>query len=234
MARSVAIILLAIAATIAFPGTVDPHPELAHLHPAQPSDSGDKSESTPLTAEQQNLTAHAIGRFNAQGLELPAIEFVFHDDLEPCHGHKGLFHASTATLEMCSMDRITMLHELAHAWANENLSERVKDDFVISHDLDSWNNHDDEWARRGTEHVAETIAWALAEDPHHVRWVETLSDGSKLTTHRILTLDVDVDTLLDNFRDITSIDPVFRHPDEWAVDEGASTSLSPELARLGG
>ena len=87
---------------------------------------------------------------------------------------------------------------------------------------------------RGTEHVAETIAWALADDPHHVEWVETLPDGSKQTTHRILTLGVDVGTLLDNFEHITGMDPVFRHANERTVDEGASTAISPELARLGG
>jgi hypothetical protein len=173
-------------------------------------------------------------RFDAQGLELPEIEFVFHDDLFPCDGHKGRYTSNTGTLEMCSIDAITMLHELAHAWANESLSEQAKEDFLSSRGLDSWNDHDVPWDQRGTEHVAETIAWALADDPHHVKWVETLPDGTKQTTHRILTLDLDVDTLLDNFKQLTGMDPVFRHANEWAVDEGASTSLSPELARLGG
>lgn len=234
MARSVTFVVLAIAATLAFPRTVDSHPDSAHIEPARPAVRGDSSGPTQLTVDQQELVDRAIGRFAAQGLQLPDIAFVFHDDLRPCHGHKGLFHGNTRTLEMCSMDPITMLHELAHAWAKESLSERAKDDFVVSHDLDSWNDHADEWERRGTEHVAETIAWALAEDPHHVKWVETLPDGSEQTTHRILTLGIDVDTLLYNFKELTGLDPVFRHPDEWAVDASASTAISPELRRHGG
>lgn len=65
-----------------------------------------------------------------------------------------------------------------------------------------------------------------------MKWVETDPDGTTHTSHRILTIDVDVDTLIDNFKDITGMDPVFRHPDEWAVDERESTAVSPELARL--
>lgn len=234
MARSPAIILLGMAVTMAFPSTVDTHTSNTHTAPDELSVPADQAGAIPPTAEQQELVNRAVGRFDAQGLELPEVELVFHDDLVPCHGHKGRFHENKSTLEMCSMDPITMLHELAHAWANGNLSERFKDDFVRSHHLASWNDHGDAWDRRGTEHVAETIAWALADDPHDVKWVETLPDGSKQTTHRILTLGIDVDTLLDNFKQVTGMDPVFRHPDEWTVDETASTPISPELTRVGG
>lgn len=144
-----------------------------------------------------------------------------------------MFHKSTRTLVMCSLDLNTMLHELAHAWANENLNEAARQQFVSSRGLDSWNDHDDAWEHRGTEHVAETIAWALAEDPHHVKWVEAESRGSTNTSHRILTIDVDVDILLANFKEITGMDPVFRNASEWAVDGGTSRQSSPELARLG-
>ena len=234
MARSAAIILLGMAITMALPGTQDTHTANTHTAPQESSAFADEVGATPLTGEQHELVNHAIGRFDEQGLDLPEIDFVFHDDLLPCDGHKGRFHRNTRTLEMCSMDPITMLHELAHAWAGENLSEQTKKDFVLSHDLDSWNNHDDEWDRRGTEHVAETIAWALATDPHHVKWVETLPDGTKQTTHLILTLGVDVNTLLDTFTHITGMEPIFRHANEWALADRDSTPISPELARLGG
>lgn len=187
-----------------------------------------------MNLEQRELVNLAQGRFEAQGLELPEINYLFHPDLRTCNGHKGMYHRSTQTLEMCSMDLQTMLHELAHAWANAHLTAHQMEAFVAERDLDSWNDHDHAWERRGTEHVAETIAWALAVDPHHVRWVERGSDGSDNTTHRILTIDVDVDTLLDNFRHITGMDPIFRHSDEWAIDEWPSTATSPELRRFTG
>jgi hypothetical protein len=234
MARSLAILVLAVIMTPALPETVIPQTEPAQTETGQPSDTDPETDPTPLSKEQQNLVDTAVGRFDAQGLELPAVEFVFHPDLRPCHGHKGMFHRSTRTLEMCSMDISTMLHELAHAWANESLPVPAREDFVRSRGLDSWNDHDDAWDRRGTEHVAETIAWALAEDSTHVKWVETLSDGSTLTTHRILTIGVNVDTLVDNFEDITGMKPIFRHASEWEVEETTPITTPLELRRLGG
>jgi hypothetical protein len=130
MARSFTTILVALAAAMAIPGSVEaPAP---HVPVAANNSSGLGPSSELLTAEQKALVHRAMERFDAQGLELPEIRFVFHDDLFPCHGHKGRYHSSTATLEMCSMDPITMLHELAHAWANESLSERAKEDFLRS------------------------------------------------------------------------------------------------------
>lgn len=205
-----------------------------HLASESPPDLsvGFEPRSDLLAPEQLALVAQAKGRFDAQGLVLPEVVFIFHDDLLPCDGHKGRYHPSTRTLEMCSMDPITMLHELAHAWANEGLSEGARHDFLRSRGLDSWNDHDVPWDERGTEHVAETIAWGLAVHPHHVKWVETLPDGTRRTTHRILTLGTDVDTLLQDFEALTGMDPVFRSPDEWAVEEAALT-ISPEMARRG-
>lgn len=231
MARLAAIIIVTTAGVLAFPAAIESQAEEADSAAVQPMATAEKPPLTDMTEEQGSLVGLALGRFDIQGLDLPEIDFVFHNDLRPCHGHKGMFHRSTWTLEMCAMDLRTMLHELAHAWANENLSLSQRQDFVASRALDSWNDHDDVWARRGTEHVAETIAWALAENPHHVKWVETLPGGSEQTTYRILSIGVEVDTLLDNFKDITGMDPVYRHSDEWAVTERPAGS--PEVARLG-
>ena len=185
-----------------------------------------------LSMDQQALVDFALGRYAEQRLILPEVEFVFHDSLMPCSGHKGMYHRKSRTLEMCSMDEETMLHELAHAWANENLTTDEMNAFVVSRGLGSWNDPDDPWERRGTEHVAETIAWALLNEPNHVKWVETREDGSQVTTHRILTLGVDVDTLLENFEILTGRSPSFRHAGEWKLVE-TSAGSSPELSHLG-
>lgn len=188
--------------------------------------------SEALTPEQQDLVDRSLARFEMQGLELPEVEIVFHESLLTCHGHKGLYREKTRTLEMCSLDESTMLHELAHAWANAHLDADDMAGFVDWRGLDSWNDHEHEWGRRGTEHVAETIAWALLEEPNHVRWVETREDGTRVESLRILTLGVDIETLAENFRAITGMDPVFRTTDELAPT-GSMTARSPELARLG-
>jgi len=187
--------------------------------------------SEALGPKQQDLVNRSLARFEIHGLELPEVEFVFHESLLTCHGHKGLYRERTRTLEMCSLDESTMLHELAHAWANAHLDQDDMEAFIDWRGLDSWNNHSHEWDRRGTEHVAETIAWALTEEPNHVKWVETLEDGSRSETYRILTLGVSVETLHENFRAITGMDPIFRDA-EYGTDPHL-VGGSPEAARAG-
>lgn len=182
-----------------------------------------------LTPEQQTLVDQSMGRFREQGLVAPKVRVVFHDSLFPCYGHKGLYRDKTRTLEMCSLDEATLLHELAHAWANDTLDSDEMEAFVNWRGLDSWNDHSHAWERRGTEHVAETIAWALLEEPNHVRWVEIGEDGTRSVSYRILTLGIDTDTLRENFERITGMSPVFRADGP----EETPFTASPELARLG-
>jgi len=190
------------------------------------------SADAPRTAEQQTLVDFGLSRFEAQGLELPNVKFVFYDSLVPCQGRKGRYWAKSQRLEMCSVDKSTMLHELAHAWANLNMTIDEMNEFVARRGLGSWNDRDDAWERRGTEHVAETIAWALLDDPKHVKWVEAQPDGSKTTEYRILTLGVEVEVLLGNFKTITGQDPILRNAAEWSISD-ETPNRSPELARLG-
>jgi hypothetical protein len=200
----------------------------AHLKPFDMPISNYPIE--PFTADQQELVDFALDRFETQGLQLPDVKFVFRDSLLLCDLHKGRYYPDMQLVEMCSMDKHTLVHELAHAWANEHMTPEQMESFVTSNDLDSWNDHDTAWARRGTEHVAETIAWALSDHPRHLRWVEHLDDGSDAITYRILTIGVDVEVLLANFKTITGLDPVYRHPQEWADRD--STTTSPELLNL--
>jgi hypothetical protein len=188
--------------------------------------------SHQLTRDQQAMVDFALDRFETQGLRLPDLEFVFRDSLLPCDLHKGRYHRDMQLVEMCSMDEHTMLHELAHAWAYRNLTRGQMEAFVAEHGLDSWNDPDHAWARRGTEHVAETLAWALSDEPRHVMWVEDLDDGTKVTTHKILTVDVEVEVLLADFRSLTGMDPVYRDATEWSGSE--RSTFSPEAQRLKG
>lgn len=187
-----------------------------------------------LSEKQQELLDFAESRFESQGLSVPQIEIEFLPSTQDCDGHLGMYWHASKILRMCSMDKHTLLHEMAHTWANENLTAGDREAFIRHLGLATWNDHDHAWDQRGTEHAAETIAWALLDDPNHVKWVETLPDGTQQVSHRILTLDAEVETLMENFRMLTGKNPIFRDADEWAVEEGTSTAASPELARLRG
>jgi len=185
--------------------------------------------SHQLTRDQQAMVGFALDRFETQDLRLPDLEFVFHDSLLPCDLHKGRYHRDLQLVEMCSMDKHTMLHEVAHAWANHNLTRGQMEAFVTEHGLDSWNDHDHAWARRGAEHVAETIAWARSDEPRHVTGGEDLGNGTTVTTHQILTVDAEVEVLLADFKSLTGIDPVYRDGTEWSGLE--RSTFSPEASR---
>lgn len=191
-------------------------------------------EMPVLTNEQHAFVAHGLNTYQAHGLEVPDITFVFHEDLTHCGGHKGMYYSRTETIAMCSLDEKTLLHELAHAWARSNLTEADREALVESWGLPSWNDHQHPWELRGTEHVAETLAWALHHEPTHVKWIETAPDGSKVISHRILTIGVDVEVLIENFRSLTGQEPMFRHPGEWSMGDESDGAVSPEARRFGG
>lgn len=180
-----------------------------------------------LTPDQAAFIAEGEARFAAAGLDLPQIEYVFHDDTEACDWHRGLYYPSTGTLMICTMSQEALVHELAHAWAESTLSATDKTAFVARRDLPTWDDHRLVWELRGTEHVAEIIAWGVADESRLVTWVE--DDGE--VTHRLLTIaDSDPAVLRDEYRRLTGSDPVVRDPAEWDATEGV-VAFSPEAAR---
>jgi hypothetical protein len=80
-----------------------------------------------------------------------------------------------------------MLHEFAHAWTHENLTQGQLDAFLTMRGLQRWNEAGDEWAERGTEHAAEIITWGLNRrcDPRHM--LEGEGHGSLTTAFELLT-----------------------------------------------
>jgi hypothetical protein len=139
-----------------------------------------------------------------------------------------------------------MLHELAHAWANLNLSDEAKLAFSSFRNV-RWNDHSDPWRERGTEHAAEMIAWALADERYSIRW-ESTQDGVSVSDFRLLTIgNSDVEELHDGFVLLTGMEPMFRSSIElsslrleleWQEASGKRTSpeapASTTVARSGG
>ena len=75
-------------------------------------------------------------------------------------------HSSASRVDICvvivsEMARDTVLHEMGHAWVDENVSATVRERFLRMRGLTAWNDQIVIWDERGFEHAAEIMAWAL-------------------------------------------------------------------------
>ena len=61
--------------------------------------------------------------------------------------------------------RETLLHEMGHAWIDENVTNSVRERFLEMRGLRAWNESTVSWDDRGFEHGAEIIAWGLIDRP---------------------------------------------------------------------
>lgn len=116
--------------------------------------------------QQLAMARWAVERFEAAGLNAPAVVIEFHRGRSGCGGHLGF--ARSEQVEVCNalvnaMSRRTLLHEISHVWLDQNATRSTKARFLQSRGLPSWNAWDDAWRLRGFEQGAETIAWALGE-----------------------------------------------------------------------
>ncbi len=164
-----------------FPGAVFPDA----LLPA-PSDVTTKDlslETRPLSTMAEHvfgfrtrsdaaLTEWALARFDQAGLALPPLVISFHDDRHVCGEHFGVFRAGDpARVDICGFnwDRFvvtakkTVLHELAHAWTEQTLTEEAREQFLALRGLDTWGDDEFPWEEQGSEQAAEVIAWALID-----------------------------------------------------------------------
>lgn len=192
-----------------------------------------------LTAEQQELVYFGLSRFEEQGLTLPEIQFEFFSTTMDCEGHLGMFFHDTNTLRMCSLDKKTMLHELAHGWARGVLTEDEKQAFMELRGVASWNGPNGAWEDCGSEHVAEVIAWALLDEQNSQLFLIDDLNGQKKPEFRLFSIEnSSVESLHESFVQLTGLEPVFRSPSEWdsvalyADWQTRMSSYSPEARRL--
>ena len=121
---------------------------------------------TPGTVQGEILT-WAIKRYRAAGLHLPSLDVYFHQNQDGCRGNVG--YQVDGRIDLCvrlaleaGPQRI-VLHELAHAWGDENLSDAARARFMASRRLPSWNSSTADWRARGNEQAAEIVAWGLGD-----------------------------------------------------------------------
>jgi hypothetical protein len=117
------------------------------------------------TQAQRRMTLEAAERFRDAGLGEPTVLIRFHEERDPCDGRTG--RSYEGTVDLCGihtneLSRRTVLHEMAHAWIDAHVTAGLEERFLRLRQLERWNDHDDEWEQRGSEHAAEIVEWALA------------------------------------------------------------------------
>ena len=114
--------------------------------------------------EHQRLVRWALGRYERAGLRVPPIDISFHPDTSGCTGHIGSWirgQVNVCVVIVSEIARDDLLHEMGHAWIDENVSATVRERFMRMRGLTVWNDQSVIWDERGFEHGAETMAWAL-------------------------------------------------------------------------
>lgn len=126
----------------------------------------------------------AIERFTVAGLDVPRVSGIVVDPYGPdCDGASGVARLSGSravitvcpnAAALCEDDACTrpraypsqsILHELAHAWLADNVSDADRARFVAATGLSSWGDRGVDWSRRGEEVAAETLSWGLMDVP---------------------------------------------------------------------
>lgn len=114
-----------------------------------------------------------LERFAIAGLTLPRMTVTVHGDTAACDGNSGLYRPrDPVEIHLCSPGpvesraaRLITLHELAHAWAETQLTLDQREAFLRLRGLGSWSDDrrpPHEW---GAEHAAEVVSWGLMDEP---------------------------------------------------------------------
>lgn len=139
-------------------------------------------------AEEQLRTIEwALDRYEQAGLELPVLEVHAYDHPAACGGKNGFFSATDDDeyqVHWCGND-FTILHELAHAWAEHALGEVARTAFLTIADADEWVS--DDWRLCGSEHSANVIAWGLMDTRINQTRTRPYDHASMLEAYSALT-----------------------------------------------
>lgn len=117
------------------------------------------------THSQRESAFWAIAQFEKAGLTVPSIAIRFHQDSESCNSHRGIFSSGLQRVDVCVEEPSVILHEIAHAWNHTNLTDAKRSEYVSVGGFGSWDDPETPWYDRGSEDAADTIAWALLDDP---------------------------------------------------------------------
>ena len=110
--------------------------------------------------EERAMVEWALGRFELAGLELPDLRVEF--KTVGCQS-RGLYNRNTQTIQICDGRKMTLLHELAHAW--DHFASPDRDGFLELRELEFYFGPPGTAAAdQGVEHIAEIMAWGLMDE----------------------------------------------------------------------
>ncbi len=133
------------------------------------------------TDQLEDLLAWGFARYDAAALSAPRLSRVtsHNADSDTCSGIRGLTLNDAVVLcfqgtklwcpdggtAWVPLARETVLHELAHVWMAEHVDQAIIAEFLRVSGQATWADRDEPWKDRGVELAAETIAWALMDEP---------------------------------------------------------------------
>lgn len=133
------------------------------------------------TDQLEELLAWGFTRYEAADLNAPRISRVTSHNgwSDMCRGARGLILNDAVVLcfqgtslwctEGCTrwepVAKAVLLHELAHAWMAEHVDHATIAEFLRISGRATWADRGEAWGDLGAELAAETIAWALMDEP---------------------------------------------------------------------
>lgn len=141
--------------------------------PALPSTAATQPPA-PVFASEQDAVAYEWVQdlFATAGFEQPPVGIEFSENEDACGGARGrtwFDDTETTTIGVCATHanpeiqkqwrRRTLLHEVAHAWIDENVSPEDLTAFTELRGLEEWSSRTVKWEERATEHAAEIFMW---------------------------------------------------------------------------
>lgn len=155
-------------------------------------DPAPKFEFTGFDSATEELIRDSIELYEEAGLSLPSIRFVNCADPDDCFGRRGVavHHSEGPEIRICG-DEISpwlewvVIHELAHCWDRNQLTQEARDEFLDLRGLETWR--DGTWHERGAEHAAEIMVWGLIDRPVRPGHIDQNSCAELLAGYTTLT-----------------------------------------------
>lgn len=149
---------------------------------AQPSTAA-TALPAPVFSNEQDAAAYEWTQdlFATAGFEAPVATIEFFASDEACGGARGrtwFDNTGTATIAICATHdnpevetawrQRTLLHELAHAWVDQNVSDERTAAFTELRGLNEWSSRSVKWEERATEHAAEIFMWGIQDGDSNI------------------------------------------------------------------